>query len=78
MQTVVRGNKSTSELRRIREKIEKEAKSASREHKQKDASWHEGEPVIAWYNYAGDICIEYESGKTFRYDRFGMYHECEE
>lgn len=40
---------------------------AFRLHKQDVKDWQDGEPVNAWYDNDGNLCVEYSSGKCWHY-----------
>lgn len=46
---------------------EKLAELAFRRHKEDIRDWQDGEPVNAWYDENGNLCVEYASGKCWHY-----------
>lgn len=49
------------------EKLADLAELAFRRHKEDIRDWKYGEPVNAWYDDDGNLCVEYSSGKCFHY-----------
>ena len=42
-------------------------------HKAASDGWEHGEPVKAWWDASGTLCIEYESGKWWHYNANGEW-----
>lgn len=73
MNTVIKGTKTIAEYKRVREDMENLARANYARHKEAFEEWREGEPIKAWFDFEGNFCIEYESGKWWHYnDKGGM------
>ena len=68
MNTVIKGTKTIAEYKRVREDMENLARANYARHKEAFEEWGEGEPVKAWFDFEGNFCIEYESGKWWHYN----------
>ena len=66
MNTVIKGTKTIAEYKRVREDMENLARANYARHKEAFEEWGEGEPVKAWFDFEGNFCIEYESGKWWQ------------
>lgn len=66
MNTVIKGTKTIAEYKRVREDMENLARANYARHKEAFEEWREGEPIKAWFDFEGNFCIEYESGKWCR------------
>lgn len=42
-------------------------------HKAASDGWEHGEPVKAWWDASGTLCIEYKSGKWWHYNANGEW-----
>lgn len=73
MNTVIKGTKTIAEYKRVREDMENLARANYARHKEAFEEWGEGEPVKAWFDFEGNFCIEYESGKWWHYGRYFHY-----
>ena len=73
MNTVIKGTKTIAEYKRVREDMENLARANYARHKEAFEEWGEGEPVKAWFDFEGNFCIEYESGKWWHYNDKGEY-----
>ena len=61
------------EYKRVREDMENLARANYARHKEAFEEWGEGEPVKAWFDFEGNFCIEYESGKWWHYNDKGEW-----
>ena len=73
MNTVIKGTKTIAEYKRVREDMENLARANYARHKEAFEEWGEGEPVKAWFDFEGNFCIEYESGKWWHYNDKGEW-----
>lgn len=73
MNTVIKGTKTIAEYKRVREDMENLARANYARHKEAFEEWGEGEPVKAWFDFEGNFCIEYESGKPCSFAYFIRY-----
>lgn len=73
MNTVIKGTKTIAEYKRVREDMENLARANYARHKEAFEEWGEGEPVKAWFDFEGNFCIEYESGKWWHYQPNPIY-----
>lgn len=71
MNTVIKGTKTIAEYKRVREDMENLARANYARHKEAFEEWREGEPIKAWFDFEGNFCIEYESGKWWHYNDKG-------
>lgn len=71
MHTVIKGTKTVAEFKTVKEKMEKLAAECYSRHKQAFENWNEGEPVKVWFDFNGNLCIEYESGNWWHYNEKG-------
>ena len=62
-----------AEYKRVREDMENLARANYARHKEAFEEWGEGEPVKAWFDFEGNFCIEYESGKWWHYNDKGEW-----
>lgn len=44
-------------------------KEYSKQHKEAFETWLEGEPIKSWYDTDNILCIEYESGNWWHYQK---------
>lgn len=73
MNTVIKGTKTIAEYKRVREDMENLTKECQARHRESVEEWREGEPVKAWFDFEGNLCIEYESGKWWHYNAEGKW-----
>lgn len=73
MNTVIKGTKTIAEYKRVREDMENLARANYARHKEAFEEWREGEPIKAWFDFEGNFCIEYESGKWWHYRKQSKY-----
>lgn len=73
MNTVIKGTKTIAEYKRVREDMENLARANYARHKEAFEEWREGEPIKAWFDFEGNFCIEYESGKWWHYNDKGEW-----
>lgn len=67
MNTVIKGCKTIEEYQENQKKLAELAELAYQRHKKEFEEWQEGEPVKAWYDADGNVCVEYASGKYWHY-----------
>ena len=73
MNTVIKGTKTISEFKQVREDMENLARENYSRHKEACEDWKEGEPVKVWFDFDGNFCIEYESGNWWHYNEKGEW-----
>lgn len=71
--TVIKGTKTIAEFKELREKMEHLTEVYFNNHKSAWENWKNGEPVKAWWDSDGNLCIEYESGKYWHYNEKGEW-----
>lgn len=71
MHIIIKGAKTIAEYKAIKESMEKLILKCLDSHKKALCTWREGEAVKAWLDCDGNICIEYKSGKWWRYNEKG-------
>lgn len=71
--TVIKGTKTIAEFKELREKMEHLTEVYFNNHKSAWENWENGEPVKAWWDSDGNLCIEYESGKYWHYNEKGEW-----
>ena len=62
-----------TEFNEIREKMEHLTEVYFNNHKSAWEKWENGEPVKAWWDSDGNLCIEYASGKYWHYNEKGEW-----
>lgn len=73
MNTVIKGTKTIAEYKSVCESMENLAIANYNRHKEAFEEWKEGEPVKVWFDFEGNLCIEYESGKWWHYNEKGEW-----
>lgn len=71
--TVIKRTKTIAEFKELREKMEHLTEVYFNNHKSAWENWENGEPVKAWWDSDGNLCIEYESGKYWHYNEKGEW-----
>ena len=71
--TVIKGTKTIAEFKELRKKMEHLTEVYFNNHKSAWENWENGEPVKAWWDSDGNLCIEYESGKYWHYNEKGEW-----
>ena len=71
--TVIKETKTIAEFKELREKMEHLTEVYFNNHKSAWENWENGEPVKAWWDSDGNLCIEYESGKYWHYNEKGEW-----
>lgn len=66
--TVIKHTKTIAEYKKVRTDMQNRADKYFHEHLQAyHDEWTNGEPVKAWYDIDGNLCVEYESGQWWHY-----------
>ena len=73
LHTIIKSTKTVAEFKAVKEKMEKLTAKCYDRHKQAFENWSEGEPVKVWFDFEGNLCIEYESGKWWHYNEKGEW-----
>lgn len=73
MNTVIKGTKTIEEYKTVRKSMERLTAECFSRHKQAFDDWREGEPVKAWFDSDGNICVEYQSGNWWHYNATGEW-----
>ena len=71
MRVVIKGTKNIVEYKETREKMERLTAEFFAMHKAAYDNWEHGDPVKTWWDMDGNICIEYEDGKWWHYNKVG-------
>ena len=71
--TVIKGTKTIAEFKELKEKMEHLTEVYFNNHKSAWENWENGEPVKAWWDSDGNLCIEYENGKWWHYNEKGEW-----
>lgn len=67
MHVVVKGTNTVKEYRDERRALEQAANRYADMHSMSVEEWLEGEPIRAWRDDDGTICVQYESGEWWHY-----------
>lgn len=71
--TVIKGTKTIAEFKEMKEKMEHLTEVYFNQHKAKCEKWENGEPVKSWWDSDGNLCIEYENEKWWKYNEKGEW-----
>lgn len=73
MHTIIKDTHSINEYKQLKTNMEHLAQKCFSRHRQAVEQWTEGEISKVWFDGAGNLCIEYESGKWWHYDEKGAW-----
>lgn len=73
MHTVIKGTTSIADNKQIRKTMEQLAVEMSERHKTDVENWDYGEIQKVWFDQDGVLCIEYESGNWWHYNKKGEW-----
>lgn len=67
MHTVIKGAKTIAEFQEKQQRLADLAELAYKRHREVFENWKEGEPIKAWFDSEGNVCVEYQSGEWWHY-----------
>lgn len=69
LHTVIKGTKTITEFKEVKERMESLTEKYYKAHKSACGDWKNGEPTKVWWDMDGNLCIEYENGKWWHYNK---------
>lgn len=73
MQIVIKGTKTIEEYKGVKADLEQRAIETFKRHMQAFEEWQEGDIKKVWLDDRGVLCIQYESGNWWHYEKDGTW-----